>query len=42
MPEPRNDPDPEPEDLTADERENDPATRFPDEAAEEPEEQEAG
>jgi hypothetical protein len=41
MPEPRNDPEPEPEDLTGAERENDPASRFPDDPAEEPGEQEA-
>jgi hypothetical protein len=42
MPDPRNDADPEPEDLTAEEHENDPASRFPDESVDEPEEQEAG
>jgi hypothetical protein len=40
MPEPRNDAEPEPDDLTDEEREIDPATRFPDDAGEEPEEQE--
>lgn len=40
MPEPRNDPEPEPGELADEERERDPASRFPDDSREEPAEQE--
>lgn len=42
MPEPRTGADPDPEDLTTEEQENDPASHFPDDSAEDPEDQTGG